>query len=173
MTDFSQKTDVQIDNWISNHEAKQATDRPLYQELLEERARRGEARSSLLIEKSLEELKQAAIDGRCVSYGELAKASGVEWGMARHRMNGTGGHLDQLLDVCHVRSLPLLTAICVNKTNVETGELEASALSGFAQGARRLGYEVANEADFHHAKRDECWEWGARVGGSTISADGG
>ncbi len=128
MTDFSEKSDAQIEQWIKNHEAKNATNHSLYHELLAERARRGEARSNLMIDRSLEALKKAAIDGRCISYGELAKASGVEWSKAGHRMNGPGGHLDQLLDVCHLRGLPLLTAICVNKSNVEKGELDPGAL---------------------------------------------
>ena len=111
---------------------------------------------------SIDVLRKAAIEGRCTSYGELAKASGVEWGKARLRMNGVGGHLDQLLDICHVRNLPLLTAICVNKDNVETGELDPKALKGFALGARRLGITVTDETAFHQAKKDECWEWGSK-----------
>lgn len=160
MKEFAKKSDAQLDQWIENHEKKAATGSPLYQELLEERARRGQSKSGLQVARSLEILRHAARNGKCVTYGDLAKASGVDWNRARHRMNGAGGHLDQLLDICHVRGLPLLTAICVNQASVETGDLEPSALSGFAVGARRLGYAVIDEVGFHRAKRDECWDWG-------------
>lgn len=107
-------------------------------------------------------LQQAAIEQRCVSYGEIAAANDVEWNTARHRMNGANGHLDRLLDHCHARGLPMLPAICVNKAGLASGELEASALAGFAEGARRLGYAVTDELAFHHEHRDECWAWGRR-----------
>lgn len=162
MLDFSSKTDLQIDQWIKNHEEKGVTSTSLYHGLLEERARRAKANKLLDSEKSLSLLKQAAIEHRCVSYGELAKANNTEWKIARHLMNGKNGHLDRLLDVCHARSLPLLTAICVNQRGLLTGELDKSALSGFAEGARRIGRKVVDELAFHHASRDECWEWGRR-----------
>ena len=41
MTDFSQKTDKQISQWIENHEIKGAINDPLYRDLLEERADEG------------------------------------------------------------------------------------------------------------------------------------
>lgn len=75
-------------------------------------------------------------------------------------MNGANGHLDRLLDLCHARGLPLLTAICVNLTGVSTGELGDDALVGFATGARRLGWPVTNPRALHHRCRDECWAWG-------------
>jgi hypothetical protein len=167
MTDFSAKSDVQIDQWIKNHEDRQATNLPLYAELLEERARRGQEKSSLLVDTSIALLRTAAIEQRCVSYGDLAAESGVAWSRARHRMNGPGGHLDQLLDVCHARKLPMLPALCVNQGGIRTGELEENALRGFATGARRLGFAVGpavhEERAFHHQRRDECWSWGRSV----------
>jgi hypothetical protein len=168
MSSLSDKTDAEIDQWIFNHEKKGATDQKLYFELLEERARRSQGKGHLNIDKSLELLMQAATEQRCVTYGDLAKASGVDWSHARHRMSGANGHLDRLLDVCHARGLPMLPAICVNESGRQTGELEATALSGFAAGARRVGFPVADELSFHHEARDECWRWGkARAGSAT------
>ena len=109
MIDLTTKTDAQIDNLIRNHEEKDARDRPLYPALLEERAKRAQARSSLSFEKSLDLLRRAAMERRCVSYGDLAEASDVPWSEARHKMNGAHGHLDLLLDICHANGLPLLT----------------------------------------------------------------
>jgi hypothetical protein len=75
-------------------------------------------------------------------------------------MNGAEGHLDGLLDICHAKGLPMLPAICVNKTNLETGELDPSALLGFAEGARRLGHSFFDAHASHRARQEECWTWG-------------
>ena len=102
-----------------------------------------------------------AVSGR-TGIGALATASGIEWSQARHQMNGANGHLDRLLDICYARSLPLLTAICVNQGNIVDGELGKEALAGFVAGARRLGLAVSNPLEFHHRCKDECWAWGVR-----------
>jgi hypothetical protein len=161
--DLSTKTDGQINQLIANYErAVGGRDLPLYPVLLEERARRAQSKQKLSLEKSMEELKAAARRGVCITYGDLAKAGGVEWSQARHQMNGANGHLDRLLDLCYARGLPLLTAICVNKSGVYTGELGEDALAGFATGASRLGLLVADPSSFHHKCRDECWAWGKK-----------
>jgi len=77
-------------------------------------------------------------------------------------MNGASGHLDVLLDVCHARRLPLLTAICVNQQGLRTGELEPHSLDGFAKGARRLGYPVTDPHAFLKERQRECFDWGKR-----------
>ncbi|MFK4259208.1 hypothetical protein [Agrobacterium tumefaciens] len=161
MADFSKKTDEEIDQWIVNFERQQQTSAALYLELLEERARRAATKHGLNLERSLSALKQAAIAGIAITYGDLAKASAVEWSKARHQMNGKNGHLDRLLEICHARSLPLLTAICVNQSGLQDGELEQKALAGFAEGARRIGRIFDDELAFHHTCRAECWAWGA------------
>jgi hypothetical protein len=159
--DLSSKNDTEISNWIKNHEAKPgATELPLYRQLLEERARRTQSKHHLNFEKSLAMLKEAAVKQVCVTYGDLAKASGVSWSQARYQMNGASGHLDRLLDLCHARDLPLLTAICVNQAGVHDGELSEAALNGFVAGARRLGIAVTDGLAFHRQCRDECWKWG-------------
>lgn len=161
--DLTGKKDAEIESWIRNHENVGKTSEPLYRELLEERARRTQAKQKLDFGISLEHLKQTAIHQTCTSYGELAKASGVDWSTARHQMNGPNGHLDRLLDICHARGLPLLTAICVNQDKIAVRELSEEALAGFVAGARRLGLKVTNPVEFHHRCRRDCWEWGARV----------
>jgi len=158
--DLSRKSPAEIDTWISNHEREGQTSAPLYLALLEERARRAQSSQKLNFERSLDLLKQAAVEQQCTTYGALAAASGVEWSQARHQMNGTHGHLDRLLDICHARSLPLLTAICVNQNGVATGELGKDALGGFVNGAKRLGISVIDPVAFHHQCREECFAWG-------------
>jgi hypothetical protein len=53
-------------------------------------------------------------------------------------MNGPRGHLDRLVEICHVRGLPLLTALCVNQQGASTGDLSEEALRGFINAANRL-----------------------------------
>lgn len=158
--DLQGKSDREIDQWITNHEHKNATSAPLYRSLLEERVKRIQSKHALDFELSLTHLQHTAIEQRCTTYGQLAAASGVTWSQARHQMNGTNGHLDRLLDICHARGLPLLTAICVNQSGVADGELGDTALAGFVNGARRLGISVDDLSAFHHKCRDECWAWG-------------
>ena len=161
--DLTLKTDAPINALIKNHEDKNARDKPIYPLLLAERAKRTQATSKLKFDRSIELLRDAAAKQICVSYGQIAEASGVEWKVARHKMNGSKGHLDALLDICHSTGLPMLPAICVNKFNLTTGDLDASALSGFSEGARRLGYSVFDEKAFHRARQEECWAWGREL----------
>ena len=158
--DFSKKTDLEINSWIKNHEENGGTAQPIYLKLLEERVRRAQNKQKLDFDQSLAHLKAAAQKQKCTTYGDLAKASGVDWSQARHQMNGPNGHLDLLLDLCHAQGLPLLTAICVNQGNVRDGELGADALAGFAAAASRLGLPIVEPLTFHHECRDKCWQWG-------------
>lgn len=156
-----------IEQMIANYMRQSGgTDQPLFRELLEERARRDQPKQKLNFERSLDHLKQAAIRQECTTYGLLAEASGVKWSKARMQMNGASGHLERLLGLCHVRDLPLLTAICVNKGGLAEGELESDALAGFTAGARRLGLLVTDERAFHRRCRDECWRWGGDQAGT-------
>lgn len=158
--DLQSKTDSQIQSWIRNHEAQAATSSKLYLELLEERVRRSAEKQLLDFDRSLEHLKHSAVRQTCTSYGDLAAASNVPWVQARHQMNGPNGHLDRLLDICHVHGLPLLTAICVNQGNLADGELGEDALAGFVAGARRLGIPANDARAFHREAREACFAWG-------------
>ena len=165
--DLTTKTDVALDQLVLNHEAAPGgRDRPLYGELLEERGRRSDGKQLLKLDASIEHLKQTAITQGCTSYSALAAASGVPWSKARQKMNGSGGHLDRLLDLCRVRGLPMLTAICVNLDGLASCELGEEALQGFAAGARRLGLRVDDPLSFHHWCREECWAWGLQHAGA-------
>jgi hypothetical protein len=64
------------------------------------------------------------------------------------RRHGANGHLDNLIDICRARGVPLLTAICVNQRSVETGELTKESLARFIKAAQRLGYTVSDEQAF-------------------------
>ncbi len=166
--DLDAKTDRELDQWIANHERvarRTGTVQPLYRQLLEERARRTQAKHKLNLERSLESLQSAAVGQVCIRYGDLAAASGIKWTQAHHQMNGPGGHLDRLFDLCHARGLPPLTAICVNQAGIISGELDEGALAGFVAAARRLGFLITDERGFHRQCREECWSWGRQKSG--------
>ncbi len=160
--ELTQKTDQEIANWIENHERLGKTEDALYRALVEERARR--SGDLLKPDVSIRYLIEAAKEGRFTTYGALAEANGVPWSKARHPMNGAGGHLDQLLDICHARGLPLLPSVCVNQQGVETGRLEPSALDGFAKGVRRLGYVFTDAEAFLRECQEKCFAWGKGSG---------
>jgi hypothetical protein len=157
-TDFSDLTDKQVDSWIEKYIAKDLSAEPQCQLLLEERARRQS--KVLKIEKSLQHLAETARNRRFTTYGDLAEASGVPWRQARHLMNGPRGHLDRLVEICHVRGIPLLTALCVNQQGANTGDLSEEALGGFINAANRLGYKVTDAKAFLKQCQRECFEWG-------------
>jgi len=159
-TDFSSKSNDDINTWIANHEAKGATDASLYKELLEERARRKS--QTLNVENSLAHLMEVARKGKFTTYGALAEANGIPWQKARYHMSGAGGHLDQVLDVCHARGLPLFPAICVNQQGVETGKLEESAMRGFIKGIKRMGLYAPDREAYLAKCQQECFEWGKK-----------
>jgi hypothetical protein len=158
MDEFEGKTDQDIEQWIKNYERNGATNEPFFKKLLEERARRQS--KGLSLETSLNHLIAAARNEQFTTYGDLAKASDVPWSKARHAMNGSSGHLERLLDICHARGLPLLTALCVNQSGVDTGDLGENALRGFVAGAQRLGYKVTDANAFLLDCQQKCFEWG-------------
>ena len=168
LPDFSKKTDAELDRWITNHEtALGGTAKPLFRQLLEERAERSQARQKLIFARSLEHLQQTAIGQVCTTYGALAQASDVEWSQARYQMNGKKGHLERLHELCYARGFPLLTALCVNQRSVSDCELGDDALKGFAASSRRLGLFFTDDRAFHHKCRDECWQWGREQAGNS------
>jgi hypothetical protein len=154
---LSDKSDDELESWINNHEKRGVTDTDLYRSLLEERARRNS--TGLNAETSLRHLLGVAKQHKFTTYGDVAKANGVSWNVARHAMNGEGGHLDNLLDICHARGMPLLTALCVNQNSVDTGDLSDDSMKGFIKGAKRLGYLVTDEQEFLRECQRASFSW--------------
>ena len=75
-----------------------------------------------------------------------------------------GPHLDSLLEYCHLNDLPLLSAIVVNKPNLNSGELEPDSLKGFIAGVKSLGISVVDENAFLRDAQAKVFEWGVRSG---------
>jgi hypothetical protein len=146
--------DGQLQALIENHERQGATDTKTYIDALEELAKR--KGKGLNFETTMRVIRQAAGEQRYLSYGELAEASGADWNHVRYAI---GPHLDSLLEFCHRKGLPLLTAIVVNKQNLKTGDLEPDSLKGFIAGARKLGIPIADEKGFLREQQRLVFEW--------------
>jgi len=105
---------------------------------------------------------EAARARRFLTYVDVAQASGVPWSKARYPI---GQHLDRMLAIAQRRGWPLLTSIVVRKDDAQTGRLTDGARTGFLQGVRRNGVEVAEEdADafiIHEQQRTFEWASGA------------
>ncbi|MER9843511.1 AAA family ATPase [Mesorhizobium australicum] len=111
---------------------------------------------SLNINKSYKAILAGARQGRFVSYGEVAAASGVEWKKARRPLPL---QLDQLVKISHERGWPLISAIVVNKDNLETGQLEGESLAGFLAAVRKIAVPVNNPQAFLHDQQQAVFEW--------------
>jgi len=148
-------TDEQLRNLIYNHERKGQFDKPAYGEALAELNQRN---SNLLdFGKTFEIVVRAAAERRFVSYGEIAEANGADWNRVRYPMNH---HLWLLVKKAHHNGWPMLSAIIVNKQNIETGEMEKSTLAGFIEAAKALNHEPADEQAFLKEQQQKCFEWG-------------
>src|SRR5260370_39613527 len=133
----------QLENLIANHRRKRATDAPLYIDALRELEKR--KGKGLDFEKSLSIILQAAREARFLSYRELADANGADWSQVRYAI---GGHLWKLAEYGHLKERLLLSAIVVNKPNIETGKMEPDTLKGLIAATNGLGYPFPDEQAF-------------------------
>ncbi|MEP7221087.1 MAG: hypothetical protein ABI673_00320 [Novosphingobium sp.] len=154
MEKFSKFNDKQIKNLINNYLDQKQTAAPYYYELLEESARR--SGNGLNFEKTLAAVKQAASEGRFLSYLDIADFSGCTWNKVRHSMNS---HLQALLEYCYVRNIPLLSAIVVNKPSLKSGAMDQSALSGFVKGVTSLGIRIDDPESFLREEQAKIFAW--------------
>ncbi len=111
---------------------------------------------SLDINKTYGAILAAAREGRFVTYGELAAASGVAWKNAHRPLPQ---QLGRLVEIAHARGWPLLSAIVVNKDQVETGALEGDALEGFLAAAEMVGRQVDDPQAFVRAEQEAIFDW--------------
>ncbi|TGQ04499.1 AAA family ATPase [Mesorhizobium sp. M2E.F.Ca.ET.219.01.1.1] len=114
---------------------------------------------SLDINKSYKAILDGARQGRFVSYGEVAAASGLAWKKARRPLPL---QLDQLVVISRERGWPLISAIVVSKDNVETGRLEGESLSGFMAAVKKVGLTVDDPHRFVQEQQQAVFEW-ARI----------
>jgi hypothetical protein len=111
---------------------------------------------SLDITKTYAAILEAARRRRFVSYGALAKASGVPWARARHPLFQ---QLGRLVKIGHDRGWPLLSAIVVNDGDVDTGALRDTTLQGFLAAARSVGLDVADPKALVKEQQRKLFDW--------------
>jgi 5-methylcytosine-specific restriction protein B len=155
MIDVTKLDDQGLKNLMENHRRLGRTEEPAYGAAAREwNARHG---GGLNLETSLAYLRQAARERRFVSYGELAEANGASWDKVRYPMNA---HLWALVEHANHRGWPMLSAMIVNKSHRETGEMEPETLAGFTAAAEALRYEVADPVAFLRSQQELCFQWG-------------
>ena len=112
---------------------------------------------ALSAERTYRAIIEAARQGRFVSYGDLARASGVPWIKARRPLPLL---LDRLTFLFHVRHWPMLSSIVVNMEDQETGEMAGAGLKGFIAAARRIGIDPGDDpAAFAREQQQRVFEW--------------
>lgn len=152
--DVEALTDQELKTLIENHRRKGATGSPTYIQALREQGKR--KYNGLDPETSMPIIREAARQGRFLSYKELADASGVDWGQAHYAI---GGHLWGLVEYADLMGWPMLSAIVVNKPNVKDGRMEPETLKGFIAAAKLLGYSVADEEQFLRNQQRRVFAW--------------
>jgi len=151
-------SDKQIDDEFRNYERYRTSpdvarrrlferNRARYEELLAAR----ESLTGFRLETSLEVIRKAAQERRFISYKELADANGVDWKIAYFTINR---HLGDLISFSHERDGILISAIIVNKENLETGRMQEKTLTGFALAAEAMGYQFSRAEAFLAAQQE-------------------
>lgn len=151
-------SDDELKALIENHRKANQINAPLHLDAMAELERR--KGQGLTFEKSLAVIRRAALAGRFVSYKELADASGADWAKVHYSI---GRHLWDLVVYAHGRGLPMLSAIVVNKPNVQTGAMEPETLRGFVAAARDLGFTVTDEEEFLRQQQRLVFENAAQI----------
>ena len=108
------------------------------------------------LQTSYRAILEAARDRRYISYGDLAKANSANWSKVRFKMNT---HLGELMKFASERDWPLLGAIVVDQSNLQTGTLDGSAREGFITAAKELGFYVQDPSAFVEEQRQALFSW--------------
>lgn len=98
----------------------------------------------------------AARQRRFISYGDLAKANGVEWQQVRYEMNR---HLGELVMLAAKNGWPMPSAIVVNQKDLQTGDLHGSARKGFLAAAEENGVPIADPESFVREQQEAVFAW--------------
>jgi len=152
--DLSRFDNEGIEGAIRRHQEQGATDRPLYHALLAERSRRNS--KYLNIEKTIDLLIRTARKKTYTTYKQVTEANGIDFSKVRYQ---AGKHLDEIIDLCHSRGWPLLSALCVKQNEVNSGDLSGDSLKGFVAGVRRHNIPVTDAHEFLKSTQTACFEW--------------
>jgi len=151
---LSKLTDQQLKNIIENYRRKAMTSESMYVEALAEQARR--IGNGLDFNKSYNAIWRSAVQGRFMSYKDLADASGAEFSKVRYSI---GQHLWTLVEYAYRKGWPMLSAVVVNKANVASGDMEPETLKGFIAAAKELGLSITDEEAFLRDQQKRVFEW--------------
>src|SRR3954451_3017023 len=108
------------------------------------------------LERTYNAILSAARREQFVSYGDLAAANDVPWNKARLPMPR---HLEKLVIIAKERGWPILSAIVINKNDVETGKLDGSARDGLLSAARLIGVNVGDPEQFVKDQQQQVFAW--------------
>jgi hypothetical protein len=151
-----------LESLIENYRTHNATDRPEFRSFLEEHNRR--LGGNLDLRKTIDFVLDRAHERRFTSYSEIAKLHGAEWSKVRHLMPH---HLWDVVQWARSHGLPMLSAVIVNKENVQSGEMEPKTLKGFIRAAEALGYDTDDWQSFLREQQEECFATAKRRGRSS------
>lgn len=108
------------------------------------------------LQKTYAAIIAAARARHFISYGQLAEASDVPWTRARRAVPH---QLGRLIKISQERGWPLLSAIVVNKEDLESGKLAGKAREGFISAARGSGYDVSDPDAFVESQQRKLFDW--------------
>lgn len=152
---LSGKTDAELKNIIANHEAKRLRNADSYLAAPREWETRHGA--GFNFDRSMDLIRKAARERRCLSYKQLADHSNIPWAKARHAV---GPHLDRLCHYAYGKGWPLLTAIVVNQENIATHTLNPQSLAGFIKTAEQLIDAPINDREaFLRDEQERVFAW--------------
>lgn len=163
--DFQSKTLSELRTMVENGERAGKTGHPTFLAAVAELDRRvAGADGRLSLERTREAIRAAALEDRCLSYGDVARASGIAWSMkTRSQMRD---HLTELCARADRERLPLLSAVVVRAEDVREGVLCGEALQGFIALAVRLGFDAdgtpEKQSRFVKAEQQKVFAWAKR-----------
>jgi hypothetical protein len=109
------------------------------------------------LEKTIAVICDFGRQRRFLSYKHVADASGLDWANVFRQINL---HLDQVCIYCHDKGWPLLTAIVVNGTKLESGEMTPANRKGFLDAAKGAGRDIdLEQVEFVRREQQRVFDW--------------
>lgn len=91
-----------------------------------------------------------------ISYSDLAAANSANFPKVRYKLNS---QLGELMSLAVEREWPILSSIVVSKPNLDSGTLEGTALEGFVDAARKLGFTITDSLEFVEKQQKAVFNW--------------
>ncbi len=158
---LSGKSKAELDNLLANYDRRGQTSSPVYLDALA--MRETMYAGMLTFDATVAAIRAAALDRRCISYEDVAEASGSTIQKARMQLPA---HLARVMRYALCKGWPLITATVVTKAGVATGTMEGSALESFLKACAAHGQEVpAGEPEgFVREQQEKTFAWAQEEG---------